>query len=135
MPVKRFIDTNVLLYALMQGENEKSERAKSIISEPDLVISIQVVNELAFNLLKKAQIDELMLSKIIHTLFKEFETIVVDKHIVTYASELRIEHSISYWDSLIVSSALTSGCDILYSEDMHHGLTIRKQLTVINPFL
>lgn len=66
MPVKRFVDTNVLLYALMQSENEKSEQARSILSEPGLVISIQVVNEAAVNLLKKAQLDEVMLSKIIH---------------------------------------------------------------------
>jgi predicted nucleic acid-binding protein len=135
MPAKRFIDTNVLLYALMQSENEKSERAKLLLTEPDLVISIQVVNEVAFNLLKKAQIDELTLSRIIHTLFQEFETVVVDKEIVHHASELRLEYSLSYWDSLIVSSALTSGCEILFSEDMHDGLTIQKQLKVINPFV
>jgi len=135
MPAKRFIDTNVLLYALMQSENEKSERAKVLLTEPDLVISIQVVNEVAFNLLKKAQIDELTLSRIIHTLFQEFEAVVVDKEIVHHASELRLEYSLSYWDSLIVSSALTSGCEILFSEDMHDGLTIQKQLKVINPFV
>jgi len=36
---------------------------------------------------------------------------------------------------MIVSSALQSGCDILYSEDMQHDQEIDGQLEVVNPFL
>lgn len=36
-------------------------------------------------------------------------------------------------DSLILSSAINSKCDILYSEDMQHKLRI-ESLTIINPF-
>jgi predicted nucleic acid-binding protein len=36
---------------------------------------------------------------------------------------------------MIVSSALQSGCSVLYSEDMQHGQEINDQLVVINPFL
>lgn len=40
----------------------------------------------------------------------------------------------SYWDSLVISSALESGCSILYSEDMQNGQVINKKLTIKNPF-
>jgi predicted nucleic acid-binding protein len=39
------------------------------------------------------------------------------------------------FDSIIVASALEAGCDILYSEDLQHGLTVEKQLKIINPFI
>jgi predicted nucleic acid-binding protein len=41
----------------------------------------------------------------------------------------------SLYDSMIVSSALESGCTVLYSEDMQHGQKIDAQLVVLNPFL
>jgi predicted nucleic acid-binding protein len=42
--------------------------------------------------------------------------------------------AVSYWDSLIISSALESGCKILYTEDMHHNQIIEGKLKIINPF-
>jgi len=41
----------------------------------------------------------------------------------------------SYFDSLMLSSALKSSCDIIYSEDMQHGQVIEKSLKIINPFV
>jgi predicted nucleic acid-binding protein len=51
------------------------------------------------------------------------------------ASQLRDRHSFSYWDSLIVASALAEGATVVYSEDMHSGLTVENQLQIINPFV
>jgi predicted nucleic acid-binding protein len=49
------------------------------------------------------------------------------------ASELREEYSLSFWDSLVVSAALLSGAEVIYSEDMQDGLVIRETLQIINP--
>jgi predicted nucleic acid-binding protein len=39
----------------------------------------------------------------------------------------------SYFDSLIIASALEVGCDRLYSEDLQDGQKIDNILTLINP--
>lgn len=52
----------------------------------------------------------------------------------TKAAKLREKHLFSYYDSLIVSSALLGECNILYSEDMQHNLKVEKTLTIVNPF-
>jgi predicted nucleic acid-binding protein len=39
------------------------------------------------------------------------------------------------FDAIIVASALESGCQTLYSEDMQHEMKVSKQLSIINPFL
>jgi predicted nucleic acid-binding protein len=44
------------------------------------------------------------------------------------------EHGLSFYDALIVASAVEAGCDILYSEDMQHGRTFGG-LGIVNPFL
>ena len=35
---------------------------------------------------------------------------------------------LSFWDSLIVASALYADANILYSEDMQHGLIVSEKL-------
>jgi len=41
------------------------------------------------------------------------------------AFNLRLQYSVSFWDSLIVASALENNCTTLYSEDMQHQQKIR----------
>jgi predicted nucleic acid-binding protein len=41
---------------------------------------------------------------------------------------------LSFWDSLIVASALAADCHFLASEDMQDNLKIKGQLMIINPF-
>jgi len=48
---------------------------------------------------------------------------------------LRARHQFSYWDSMIVASALSAGAVILYSEDMDNGMTVDGQLTIVNSFV
>jgi predicted nucleic acid-binding protein len=50
------------------------------------------------------------------------------------ASEIRLNYSISYYDSIIISTAINAGCEILYSEDMQNNQIINQKLKIINPF-
>ena len=43
-------------------------------------------------------------------------------------------HRLGVFDALLVAAALRSGCDTLWSEDMHHGLVVDGRLRVANPF-
>ena len=52
----------------------------------------------------------------------------------TAARDFAEEHGISFYDALIVASAIEAGCNILYSEDMQHGRRIGG-LAIVNPFL
>ena len=40
------------------------------------------------------------------------------------AFELREKYHFSFWDRIIIASALISNCNILVSEDMQNGLKI-----------
>lgn len=51
-----------------------------------------------------------------------------------FASQLRMQYALSFWDSSIVAGSLEADATILYSEDMQHGLIINNQVTIINPF-
>jgi predicted nucleic acid-binding protein len=48
--------------------------------------------------------------------------------------DLSIQHNLSIYDSMIVAAALEADCDVLWSEDMQHGMIFAGRLRVANPF-
>ena len=53
---------------------------------------------------------------------------------MTSALRIAERHNYSTFDALIVASALDSGSDILWSEDVHYGVMIDGRLCIANPF-
>ena len=142
-----FLDTNIFIYALTEPKekNKKEDLQKRAVAlkllakffnEKDIVISVQILNELHFNMLRKFKLDdELVIKSIEENVFAI--ALVEELKVQTYtkASQIRKKYNISYWDSLVVASALESSCSTLYSEDMHNNLVIENSLTIINPFV
>lgn len=54
---------------------------------------------------------------------------------VLEAMNLHQHYGYSYWDSLVIATALLNGCSSLYSEDMRHGQVIDDKVEIINPFI
>ena len=138
MSDKVFIDSNIWLYALIQSKSdlEKSLKAKVCIDTADsIVISTQVVNEVCVNLMRKGNKDTAFINQFIHDFVSTYNVINQTKDDLLSAVSIRYEYHFSYWDSLIIASALQSKCEILYSEDMQHGLNIYNQLSICNPLL
>jgi predicted nucleic acid-binding protein len=136
MPDKKcFIDTNIWLYAFISSDDHrKTEKAKHLVESRAIATSSQVINELCVNLLKKANLREDEISGIIASFYNRYDVVEFSRDILLQASTLRCDYNFSYWDSLIVSSALHAGARLLYSEDMHNGLVVDKSLEIINPF-
>lgn len=129
---KVFMDTNVLLY-LLAGDAKKADQAESILRLNPL-ISIQVLNETVNVLRRKMRMswpDTYEFISLIRSLCT-VSPLTID----TFERGILIsqKYMLSVYDSMIVSAALGSGCAILYSEDMQHGLRIANELFICNPF-
>ena len=138
MSDKAFIDSNLWLYAFIErpGEETKHARAAALIEASERYsISTQVVAEVSSNLLRKAGMAEDALLDIITGFYSRCRVLETGLAVHQAASRIRTAHQFSYWDSLIIASALEGGCTILYSEDMQHGQVIDGRLTVLNPLL
>ncbi len=130
-----FIDTNIWLYAFIEGDDPaKSATARRLIHEVDPIVSTQVINEVCVNLLRRANFTEEQIGPLIESYYEKYQVIESSKAVLITASQLRQQHSFSFWDSIILASALGAGTSILYSEDMQHGLSIEGKLQVLNPF-
>ena len=133
-----FLDSNIWLYVfLAQQSAEKSTISRKLIKDnrSQIAISSQVVIEVAANLLRKGKFDESQIAKFIENIYTENVVVDVSQKILLTASQLRSNFSFSYFDSIIVAAALETNSTILYSEDMHDGLVIDDQLTIVNPFV
>ncbi|MCP4400423.1 MAG: PIN domain-containing protein [bacterium] len=54
---------------------------------------------------------------------------------VQKAIEVHGRYGYSYWDSLVIATALLHGSRMLYSEDLQHNQLIWGRTQIINPFL
>ena len=129
MTDKIFVDSNVWVYLFASDEVKKNTIAKNFITENTLnnntlVISYQVLNEVAAVLKIKKKLGEEKIRFVIETMFDLCVVQNFTKSILTNASALRNEHDLSYWDSLIVATAAEAKCNKLSSEDMQHGQTV-----------
>ena len=128
-----FFDTNVLLY-LLSGDTRKADRAEAVIATGG-VISVQVLNEFASVASRKLRMSYIEIRDALQIIRVVCQTqpITVDTH--ERGLDIAERFGFSLYDSMIVSSALESGCSVLYSEDMRHGQEIDTQLVIANPFL
>lgn len=129
-----FIDTNLWLYAFTDDDARKKDISQALIQSLRPVVSSQVINEICVNLIKRAKFPEAQIGELIDTFYRKYEVVEVQKELLLSASRLRQDYALSYWDSLIVAAALSSGAPTLYSEDMQHELLIADKLRIINPF-
>jgi predicted nucleic acid-binding protein len=75
-----------------------------------------VINEVSVNLLRKFQASEHDVQKLIRSFYRKYFIVDFTRSVLLHASDLRITYQLSYWDSLIVASALAAGATVLNSE-------------------
>jgi predicted nucleic acid-binding protein len=134
--VKSFIDTNILIYALDQADPAKQQKARALLKtlqeKESGVISTQVLQEFYVVSTAKLKLNVALVKKIIVTL-KYLKTITVDLKIIKEAIDCSALNKISFWDALVVTTAKSSGCHSIWSEDLGHGQQI-SGVRIINPF-
>lgn len=137
MAVRRFIDTNVLLYSISHdpAEADKRDRAVKLLAADDLGLSAQVLQEFYVQATRPSRRDALPhdIAAGLVRAWSRFPVQEISFAIVISALEIHDVHRFSYWDSAIVAAAQALGCRQLLTEDMSHGRRI-GDLTILDPF-
>ena len=131
---RAFIDTNVLAYLYSTEEPEKKDICIDALGKHTRIISTQTLNELSNFLFKKQGLTSAQVRVYIQNVEQFAEVLHIDIAIIESAITLKGRYGYSYYDSLMIASALDSDCDILISEDMSDGQLIEERLRIINPF-
>ncbi len=133
-----FFDTNVLVYLYDANEPYKQDKAHSVfwneVSQGSAIISTQVLQEFYNTVTTKLaepldkNTAELAVSK-----FTQITVRPVNTQIIISAIKRNQNDPVSFWDSLIIETALAAGARILWSEDMQHDREF-DGLKIQNPF-
>lgn len=133
----RFVDTNVLLYAISRDEDEraKAARANDILDGGDIGLSVQVLQEFYVQATRSGRADPLQHDQAASLVeaFLRFPTADLTPPIMRAAFETRVRFGISYWDAAIIEAARALGCEVVLSEDLGDGQDYAG-VRVENPF-
>jgi predicted nucleic acid-binding protein len=133
MPAKGFIDTNIVIYALGPNSAKAALTAPLFTHRP--TISTQVLSETANVALKKLAMPLSETRKLLAMLEATCQVELILPATMHRALDIAGRYGFSWYDSLIVATALEAGCDTLYTEDLQHGQVVDDRLTVTNPFI
>ncbi len=131
-----FIDSNILIYAHTIQDVRKSKIAQAVLSSDEIIMAnTQVINESINVFIRKFKISLNDIQKIIDQTFLYLPVKNIDDKTIQLGLNICSKYAYSYYDSLIIASALQNNCSVLYSEDLQHNQKIEKNLTIINPFI
>jgi predicted nucleic acid-binding protein len=62
------------------------------------------------------------------------EVFPINKNTINKALILKDRYSYSYYDCIMLASALDGNCNVIFTEDMSDGQIINDTLKIVNPF-
>jgi predicted nucleic acid-binding protein len=133
----QFVDTNVLLYAASRDpdEQEKATRANELLSQRDVGLSVQVLQEFYVQATRDSRADRLAHEQAAALVdsFRRFRVQETTVGVMLAAMSTRQRFGISYRDAAILEAARALGCEVVLSEDLSDGQDYAG-VRVENPF-
>jgi predicted nucleic acid-binding protein len=135
---RQFVDTNILIYAHDSSAGHKHRAACELVSTLWKTgrgcLSTQVLQEFYVNVTQKVPhpLASSEAAQIIADL-AAWQVHCPNIDDVLHALRVQDRHRISFWDAMIIASAVQLGCTTLWSEDLSAG-KVYDQLTVLRPF-
>ena len=128
------LDTNILIYLYDSSDIKKRTISEGLLLN-NPIISSQVVSEY-LNVSKRLL--KLPKQELLDKCLLVFGYCIITPVIfetLNLARELIRKYDFQLFDSIIISAALQSECNILYSEDLQANQLIEGRLTIRNPFV
>lgn len=137
MGVRAFLDTNVLVYAVDSADPAKRAKAEALLAsrdEHDFVLSPQILAEFYVVATRKLAVPlpEATAEAMVEAL-APLSVVVIDAALVRAAAASARAWQMSLWDALVLRSAESAGCDVVFSEDFPTDRAYGS-IRVVNPF-
>ena len=134
-----FVDTNIHVYSQDATAGDKHAAACALVArvfdEHTGVASIQVLCELYAVITGKVR-QRVTSVNAIQAVEDIAQWRVHEPNVanVRRAIDRSIRHSMSFWDAMVVESAIAMDCSVLWTEDLQHG-AVHDGVRVRNPFV
>lgn len=130
------LDTNMIVYAIGVDDSIRQAKANHVIDSipaNDIVLPAQVLAELFRVLTGKARLTRQESAQVTLQWASRYEVQGTSVNATMQSLRLAAFHRVTIWDALVMASAAEAECQVLLSEDMHHGFAW-SGVTVVNPF-
>jgi predicted nucleic acid-binding protein len=134
----QFVDTKGLIYAHDVSAGDKRIRARELLQSlwqaEAGCLSVQVLQESYVNVTRR--VPRPMAPEAAAQIIADLSVWRVHRpgvEDVLDAIRLQSRYQVSFWEAMIVISAIQLGCAILWSEDLNPG-QVYQGVTVLNPF-
>ena len=138
MTGRRFIDTNVAVYAYDSSAGDKQTTAQQVLREAaatrEGVISVQVLGEFFHATVTRKNLLTIDKARVALAALRRLEVVRVEETTVDQAIDFHERFQLRYWDALILATAKLNGCVLIVSEDLNEGQDY-DGVTVVNPFI
>ena len=131
---KVFLDTNIFIYTQSFDEPRKRSISLNALDCYECCVSTQIFNEICNVMTKKLKMKTDEVKEIITAINAKCNVTSVDYGTVKKALDLKDRYGYSYYDSLVLASALESGCQKIFTEDMSNGQIIESVLQIVDVF-
>ena len=134
---KIFFDTNILVYSVDENDLQKKEIASQLLTDASSsktgIISTQSLQEFYNVAVKKLKLSKQIAKEYVELFSSQLTVRQITVPLILNAIDISIKNKLSFWDSLILSSANDNGCIIVYSEDLNNGQIVGGT-KILNPF-
>ena len=131
-------DTNLWIYLFSDQEAWKRNMLEELLKELSgkIVISMQVLKELAHVLQVKLKVGKEEILEFIEVLSKDCIVLSESPFTVKLAVELKSSFKLQFWDACIVASALENEIPLILTEDVTYPVIKwkDKEVEIVNPF-
>jgi predicted nucleic acid-binding protein len=136
MKDKILIDTNLWIYLYASNPEGKRRTIEEVIQQnfEKVILSPQILGELYHVVTRKGFQTQKSAKHIVLEMVATFPVSEIGSADVLEAIRVHEMFNYSYWDSLLIATALLNDCESLYSEDMQHKQSIEGKIRIINPF-
>ena len=133
---KVFLDTNILVYLYSEDEQSKRYMAYEFVNNYNCITSTQTLNEASNVWFKKHSLGTSQIFKYLDEIESVCDDVaLIQRRTINIALSIKERYGFSYYDCLIISSALENGCTIVLTEDMNGNQFINSKLRIVNPFI
>ncbi|MCO6419143.1 PIN domain-containing protein [Siccirubricoccus sp. KC 17139] len=122
------LDTNILVYAEGVDGSARQVATLDLIDRLDadgITLPVQVLGELCNVLVRKARRSPAEARDRIAAWQESYTVVPTTGAVLEAAMELVQQRHLAIWDAVILAAAAEAGCEVLLTEDMHHGFAWR----------
>ena len=106
---------------------------RKYVAGGEIILSVQILNEF-YAVMERYKYPHNGIKSCLNEIIEQVQVMPLELETVRRCIIIREKYGYSWWDSLVLTSALENDCAILYSEDMQSGQMIEDRLKIMNPF-